>query len=525
MPRPRRTAMTSCTDCLAWGLVVNRRCSACSRFAQQYPVDRCAGCSRRQPVRKQYCRLCWSQARIEATAASTPVTAESYLPHLHCPQLFFAHMNPRCGREEKLRRVRAHGRIGRPRKPAPPPAGRPRLVGAQLPLFVMARDFMGFTRERVNLANPWLAWARYVAHRHGEARGWVSRVRDDVDDALIILLSDHAEGQKVSYSEMFPALRARGLSTERTVEILQMLELFVDDRPPPFEDWLARRLDGLAPGISREVERWARTLHDGGPRSSARVASTVHHYLNSIQPILVNWSTRYDHLREVTHDDILAELKNLHGEQRRTTLVALRSLFAHAKKTKAIFRNPTSRIKVGQQESGVLQPLRPEHLKQTTQAAVTPATRVLVALAAVHAARASAILAIHLDDLDLGNRRLTIAGRSRPLDDLTYQVLLDWLRYRRERWPNTANPHLIINKHTALETKAANGKWASYLLNKQTATLERLRIDRQLEEALTHGPDPLHLAVVFGLDPKTAIRYANSARQLLTAEIECDTSG
>ncbi|WP_265737603.1 hypothetical protein [Actinacidiphila soli] len=26
------------------------------------------------------------------------------------------------------------------------------------------------------------------------------------------------------------------------------------------------------------------------------------------------------------------------------------------------------------------------------------------------------------------------------------------------------------------------------------------RVDRKLEEALTHGPDPLHLAEVFGLD-------------------------
>ena len=32
---------------------------------------------------------------------------------------------------------------------------------------------------------------------------------------------------------------------------------------------------------------------------------------------------------------------------------------------------------------------------------------------------------------------------------------------------------------------------------------------------LTRGPDPLHLAVVFGLDGKTAIRYANATRQLL----------
>lgn len=47
-----------------------------------------------------------------------------------------------------------------------------------------------------------------------------------------------------------------------------------------------------------------------------------------------------------------------------------------------------------------------------------------------------------------------------------------------------------------------------------TATLGRLRVDRQLDEAVTHGPDPLHLAAVFGLDDKTAIRYANAARQI-----------
>ncbi|MFT6292948.1 MAG: hypothetical protein ACJAR2_003568 [Ilumatobacter sp.] len=49
----------------------------------------------------------------------------------------------------------------------------------------------------------------------------------------------------------------------------------------------------------------------------------------------------------------------------------------------------------------------------------------------------------------------------------------------------------------------------------QIATIERLRVDRQLEEALHHGPDPLHLAAIFDLDPKTAIRYSNAARRLL----------
>ncbi|MDH6129840.1 hypothetical protein [Kitasatospora sp. GP82] len=45
-------------------------------------------------------------------------------------------------------------------------------------------------------------------------------------------------------------------------------------------------------------------------------------------------------------------------------------------------------------------------------------------------------------------------------------------------------------------------------------------MDRQLEEALAHGPDPLHLAEVFGLSEKTAIRYANSALALLERDLE-----
>jgi hypothetical protein len=57
-------------------------------------------------------------------------------------------------------------------------------------------------------------------------------------------------------------------------------------------------------------------------------------------------------------------------------------------------------------------------------------------------------------------------------------------------------------------------------LRGKAAALNRLRIDRQLQEALAHGPDPLHLAAVFGLDPKTAIRYAENAKALMTSVAE-----
>ncbi|MFD5271778.1 hypothetical protein [Streptomyces sp. NPDC058335] len=87
-------------------------------------------------------------------------------------------------------------------------------------------------------------------------------------------------------------------------------------------------------------------------------------------------------------------------------------------------------------------------------------------------------------------------------------------------WPNTANPHLLITQKTAVELGPTGKLWTTRATRNLTATLERLRVDRQLGEALTHGADPFHLTLVFGIDEKTAIRYADSARALLgeTAE-------
>jgi hypothetical protein len=170
-------------------------------------------------------------------------------------------------------------------------------------------------------------------------------------------------------------------------------------------------------------------------------------------------------------------------------------------------------------------PLTPQQLADVTQAATTPAARLALALAAVHAARPRAIRMLGLDDLDLGNRRLSLAGVARPLDELTYRLALEWLTERRARWPHTTNPHLIINKQTASSTRPVSENALTAPFRAATATLEALRVDRQLDEALTHRPDPLHLAVVFGLAETTAIRYSNAARQLLQTPAEHDDRG
>jgi len=111
----------------------------------------------------------------------------------------------------------------------------------------------------------------------------------------------------------------------------------------------------------------------------------------------------------------VAVLEDLHGSRRANVLVSLRSLFAFCTKQGTIFRNPTRGIKVGQQVYRVAQPLGQDDVDQAVKVAKTPADRLV--LAAVHAARPKAIRELRIEDVDLGNRRLTIAGRVRPIEN------------------------------------------------------------------------------------------------------------
>ncbi|MFB6818094.1 hypothetical protein ACFCV8_26490 [Streptomyces sp. NPDC056347] len=345
-------------------------------------------------------------------------------------------------------------------------------------------------------------------------------IRFAVNRGLALVLTGYVEGDVIRHTEIFASLRALDLRFGHVVTVLEETGIFEDDSEPSFEGRLAERLEGLAPGIRSETERWTRVLRDGGPRSFPRREGTVWLSLNRVRPALLEWSNRYDHLREVNRDDVLTYVKTLHGRQRHDQLVALRSLFTRAKRNGLIFRSPTSRIKVGQYEYAVLQPLVPAQVDRSVAAATTPATRLILALAAVHAARVAQIATLMLDDIDLGNRRLAIAGRVRPLDDLTLKLLLDRLEHRRNRWPDTANLHLLINNRTANTTSRASNHWISAPMRGQDATPEKRRVNRRLEEAMVKGPDPLHLAQVLGLDEKTAMRYADSARAPLEQAAE-----
>jgi len=52
---------------------------------------------------------------------------------------------------------------------------------------------------------------------------------------------------------------------------------------------------------------------------------------------------------------------------------------------------------------------------------------------------------------------------------------------------------VLITQHTANETGPIGRALFGEVFFGLAASLDRLRIDRQLEEAHTHGADPLHL--------------------------------
>ena len=199
--------------------------------------------------------------------------------------------------------------------------------------------------------------------------------------------------------------------------------------------------------------------------------------------------------------------------------MALRSLFRFTKRHGLTFADPARHLSGGRGAGRILLPMTAEEIQTAQQAAVTPAQRLAIALAAVHAARPRAIRELTLDDIDLPSRRITLAGQRQRLGELTCNALLAWLGYRRATWPDTANRHVLLSRISALGTGPVS---ADFLDKHQPrgVCLEHIRRDRILHEALATGADPLHLSLVFSIDHTNAMAYANAARNLLNSPAE-----
>jgi hypothetical protein len=67
---------------------------------------------------------------------------------------------------------------------------------------------------------------------------------------------------------------------------------------------------------------------------------------------------------------------------------------------------------------------------------------------------------------------------------------------RARRWPNTVNPHLFVNLHSAVRTGPVHAVW---ITNTIGISAQVIREDRILNEAITTRGDVRRLCDLFGL--------------------------
>jgi integrase len=301
--------------------------------------------------------------------------------------------------------------------------------------------------------------------------------------------------------------------------VLEDLHLLREDTTPAIRAWIDRRTGELPAGFAADVQAWLLVLLDGDERTRPRAHSSVYVYYGALRPLLRGWAANRDHLREITTADVRAALEPLRGWPRRTAIAALRSLFRFAKKRRVIFTNPAARLKAEEIDRHLV-PMTEEEIRAVEQIAVHPAQRLIIALLAVHAARPGSIQRLTLDDVDLPNRRITLAGYPQRLGEMTDRTLRIWLEHRHATWPHTPNRHVPISGKTALGVQPVSKHYFQRHLRDHGIQPERIRADRILHEALAIGPDPLHLSMVFNLSHTTASRYADIAEQLLDTPTE-----
>ncbi|MFJ8390854.1 hypothetical protein ACIQ9Q_41510 [Streptomyces sp. NPDC094438] len=97
------------------------------------------------------------------------------------------------------------------------------------------------------------------------------------------------------------------------------------------------------------------------------------------------------------------------------------------------------------------------------------------------------------------------------LEELTHQLAADWTACRHQRWPTSANPHLLVSQKTAVDPDhpaVSIGLLRGALC--RGLTLSGLRPGRILNEA-SESAAPLRLMRLLGITEQTAIRYVAAA--------------
>lgn len=300
-------------------------------------------------------------------------------------------------------------------------------------------------------------------------------------------------------------------ATRRLIEFLIGADLAVSSADAVFAAWVSSQTANLGPQIQSELNIWVNALHGNGRRRRKPIdKSSIRSYVWVLKDPFTVWAQAYDSLREVTVEDIDDQLNTFTGTKRCAAASALRSLFGTLKSERVIFANPARHARTQSPRSAPLT-LEPSERARLLAADRRPDEQLMALLAGVHALRAGSIRRLQIADVNLARNCLNVDGKPRALDTLSADRLVAWLDYRREHWPHTANPHLLINTHTANTLDPIGRGSVSAAFRKLGLTAHRLRVDRFLDEVHNGNPDPVRFAKLFNVGAMTALRYCNDA--------------
>jgi integrase len=518
----------SCADCLCWIGLIGGRCRPCRLFRWKHDLGDCPWCGRHVPLGAAgRCRLCLASARATGTIpssqtgiqlfglVSTPARTPTSEPKLEPPRRAAAmmgqlrlraaprpqqHSSPRPQRLDRVRQPQHEqsdaALIGQlPRRATPPPQQRP----SPRP------------RRPNRVREPQHEQLDTALISYGQARGWsphhLLRIRRSLA-ALLTTQPPLSSTAPLDADTVRQFLLDRHLTALRVVEFLTDQGLVANNQHGILDRWLAGRLQTLPSQIRAEVHTWIEVLRGRGPRAGRpRKPATIQGYLRALEPILADWSARYQSLRQVTSDDITQQLQRFTGPTRKLVLAVMRSLFKTLKAQQLSFANPTAGLELRGEPPPPALGLDPARRASLLDQLHRRDARLIVLLAGVHALRPHQIRALALDDVDLGAGSLLVGGRPRRLDALTLEELRAWLEHRRARWPVSANPYLLVNQSTAGGLTPVTRNYVQEVFQRLGLTAEDLRVDRLLAEVQATGGDPFKLTRLFGISDTTAIRY------------------
>jgi integrase len=509
-PRPPRPAPTphSCGSCQSWGF--DSTCDQCRRWVRgngqgHRPVGRCGRCHRDDlALAAGICRGCAAYAAVHGAAVLTQPWTQLWL-----------------GGPLALRVLTAPGAGLHPATPPVPSESSLGLVDpAQGTLFDLPRDWSALRFADLpalsESANELVGRFAAIAV---DQRWYDGPLKEGLRTLRTLLAWLGADAPIPEVEILALATTLPGLSAKRVIAFLAEQGLLVPDpakQHDPDQRRVERAIEELPAAFVDDVGRWVMVLRgEGRRRHRAMSWTTIVKYIGYVRPVLHAWQTEADGLRGITREHVTQAIKQRKGNVARGVHVGLRSLFRALKQERLVFRDPTKGIVVSAVEI-LPTNISSDRLRGMLDRASRPVTRVVIVLAAVHGLRPTDIMRARLADLDLSAGRLIIhrvTGRHVVyLDELSHTLITAWLRHRRERWPKSANPHLLVSRRTAMDARQQSAGLAalSAMVKPLGVTPSALRADRILDEA-RQTADPIHLMRLFGICDSTALKYVFAA--------------